>query len=205
MTGIAKLKAAEGLLLNATEISNQLRHLADTEIDSDSFAVVTESYNGREVEFERPITDLAIDAAGVLDGLMAALEAMQRANAAQDDHINQQQDRIDKLEKGHQEAAKQINSWRRIAKENIAEREKDIAALDEARKRIAELEACHSKLRETMAAIHNTITGGGAYTPLAAILNASKRAYEESAAVAGINLETGGTREDDKASKKSSR
>lgn len=57
--------------------------------------------------------------------------------------------------------------------------------LDEAEKRIAELEASHNNLREAMAGIHNTIAGGGAYTPLAAILNASKRAYEESAAAAG--------------------
>ncbi|HIC2943115.1 TPA: ead/Ea22-like family protein, partial [Klebsiella pneumoniae] len=69
--------------------------------------------------------------------LVEALEKAQRANAAQDDHINQQQDRIDQLEKGHQEAAKQINSWRRMAKQNIAEREKDIAELDAARQRIA--------------------------------------------------------------------
>ncbi|MFZ5401530.1 hypothetical protein ACOY97_02360 [Enterobacter asburiae] len=54
-----------------------------------------------------------------------------------------------------------------------------------AEKRIAELEASHRNLREAMAGIHNTITGGGAHTPLAAILNASKRAYEESAAAAG--------------------
>ncbi len=73
--------------------------------------------------------------------LVGALEKAQRANAAQDDHINQQQDRIDQLEKGHQEAAKQINSWRRMAKQNIAEREKDIAELDAARQRIAELES----------------------------------------------------------------
>lgn len=52
-------------------------------------------------------------------------------------------------------------------------------------KRIAVLEASHSNLREAMAGIHNTITGGGAYTPLAAIMNASKRAYEESASAAG--------------------
>ncbi|MCK7006388.1 hypothetical protein [Enterobacter kobei] len=57
--------------------------------------------------------------------------------------------------------------------------------LEAAEKRIAELEASHRNLRETMAGIHNTIRGGGAYTPLAAILNASKRAYEESAAAAG--------------------
>lgn len=63
-----------------------------------------------------------------------------------------------------------------------------LALLDELEakdKRIAELEVSHGNLREAMAAIHNTITGGGAYTPLAAILNASKRAYEESAAAAG--------------------
>ncbi|BCT18497.1 TPA: ead/Ea22-like family protein [Enterobacter asburiae] len=59
------------------------------------------------------------------------------------------------------------------------------AKLEAAEKRIAELEASHRNLREAMAGIHNTITGGGAYTPLAAILNASKRAYEESAAAAG--------------------
>ena len=60
-----------------------------------------------------------------------------------------------------------------------------VKALEAAEKRIAELEASHSKLREEMAGIHNTITGGGAHTPLAAILNASKRAYEESYAAAG--------------------
>ncbi|ELX8458764.1 hypothetical protein MXU14_00490 [Klebsiella pneumoniae] len=78
--------------------------------------------------------------------LVEALEKAQCANAAQDDHINQQQDRIDQLEKGHQEAAKQINSWRRMAKQNIAEREKDIAELDAARQRIAELESRTVKL-----------------------------------------------------------
>ncbi|EAV4639132.1 ead/Ea22-like family protein [Salmonella enterica] len=49
--------------------------------------------------------------------------------------------RIAELEKGHQEAAKQINSWRRLAKQNIAERGKDISELKAARQRIAELEA----------------------------------------------------------------
>lgn len=60
-----------------------------------------------------------------------------------------------------------------------------VNALEAAENRIAELSASHGKLREAMAGIHNTISGGGAYTPLAAILNASKRAYEESAAAAG--------------------
>lgn len=86
--------------------------------------------------------------------LVEALEKAQRANAAQDDHINQQQDRIDQLEKGHQEAAKQINSWRRMAKQNIAEREKDIAELDAARQRIAELESRTVKLPKPISVLH---------------------------------------------------
>lgn len=64
-----------------------------------------------------------------------------------------------------------------------------LALLDELEakdKRIAELSASHSKLRDTMAGIHNTIRMDGGYTPLAAILNAAKRAYEESASAAGI-------------------
>ena len=44
------------------------------------------------------------------------------------------------------------------------------------------------KLRDTMAGIHNTIRMDGGYTPLAAILNAAKRAYEESASAAGIRI-----------------
>ncbi|HII3479016.1 TPA: ead/Ea22-like family protein [Citrobacter braakii] len=60
--------------------------------------------------------------------------------------------------------------------------------LEAAEKRIDELSASHSKLRDTIAAIHNTIRMDGGYTPLAAILNAAKRAYEESASTAGIGV-----------------
>ncbi|HBN0730524.1 TPA: ead/Ea22-like family protein [Escherichia coli] len=60
--------------------------------------------------------------------------------------------------------------------------------LEAAEKRIAELSASHRKLRNTMAGIHNTIRMDGGYTPLAAILNAAKRAYEESASAAGIRI-----------------
>ncbi len=60
--------------------------------------------------------------------------------------------------------------------------------LEAAEKRIAELNESHSKLRDTMATIHNTIRMDGGYTPLTAILNAAKRAYEESATAAGIGV-----------------
>ncbi|MEH4801300.1 ead/Ea22-like family protein [Atlantibacter hermannii] len=55
-------------------------------------------------------------------------------------------------------------------------------------KRIAKLEARHTKLRDRMAAIHNTIRLDGAGTSLSGLLSASKRAWEESAPDAGINL-----------------
>ena len=60
--------------------------------------------------------------------------------------------------------------------------------LEAAEKRIDELSASHSKLCDTIAAIHNTIRMDGGYTPLAAILNAAKSAYEESASTAGIGV-----------------
>ncbi|MDA8500704.1 ead/Ea22-like family protein [Citrobacter sp. Igbk 17] len=61
-------------------------------------------------------------------------------------------------------------------------------ALEAAETCIAELSASNSKLRDTMAGIHNTIRIDGGYTPLAAILNAAKRAHEESAIAAGIGV-----------------
>lgn len=72
------------------------------------------------------------------------LEAAEKRNAEQREYyegvIADGSKRIAELEKGHQEAAKQINSWRRLAKQNIAERGKDISELEAARQRIAELE-----------------------------------------------------------------
>lgn len=64
-----------------------------------------------------------------------------------------------------------------------------VEALEAALMRNAELEASHCKLRETLAGIHNTIRTDGSYTPLAAILNAVKRAHEESAALVGVAVE----------------
>lgn len=66
--------------------------------------------------------------------------------------------------------------------------ESEIDRAEAAERRIAELSASHSKLRDTMATIHNTIRMDGGYTPLAAILNAAKRAHEESAIAAIIGV-----------------
>ncbi|EGI5857474.1 ead/Ea22-like family protein [Salmonella enterica subsp. enterica serovar Madelia] len=73
------------------------------------------------------------------------LDAEEKRNAEQREYyegvIADGSKRIAELEKGHQEAAKQINSWRRLAKQNIAERGKDISELEAARQRIAEQSA----------------------------------------------------------------
>ncbi|HFG5498295.1 TPA: ead/Ea22-like family protein [Salmonella enterica subsp. enterica serovar Havana] len=69
------------------------------------------------------------------------IKALESRNRRLDGIIDTAEKRIAELEKGHQEAAKQINSWRRLAKQNIAERGKDISELEAARQRIAELEA----------------------------------------------------------------
>ena len=66
-----------------------------------------------------------------------------------------------------------------------------LALLDElesAEKRIAELSASQSKLREGMAAIYNAICENGASTSLSAILTFVKRSREESATAAGIGV-----------------
>ncbi|MEB1142116.1 ead/Ea22-like family protein [Citrobacter freundii] len=80
----------------------------------------------------------------------------------------------------------------RAAEKRIAETSQRnselVAKIEPMDRRIAELSASHSKLRDTMATIHNTIRMDGGYTPLAAILNATKRAHEESAIAAGIGV-----------------
>ncbi len=58
-------------------------------------------------------------------------------------------------------------------------------------RRVAELEASHAKLRERMAAIHNTIRLDGAGTSLSGLLSASKTAWDESA-LSGIKCEVKG-------------
>ncbi|EGI5590783.1 hypothetical protein UJ88_004596 [Salmonella enterica subsp. enterica serovar Butantan] len=47
---------------NTFDIANQLYELANNEIECDLFAVTSTNENGTEIEFERPITDLALEA-----------------------------------------------------------------------------------------------------------------------------------------------
>lgn len=63
------------LIENGQLVADTLRHLANNEIDSDYFAIVSASENGTEIEHELVITDYALQAAGTVDELVKALEA----------------------------------------------------------------------------------------------------------------------------------
>lgn len=76
VTDITELAQSHELLIaNGQQTADLLRHLADNEIDSDYFAVVSEceSY-GKETDAELSITEFALRAAGYVDELVEALE-----------------------------------------------------------------------------------------------------------------------------------
>ncbi|HHL1339814.1 TPA: hypothetical protein ACQ3CY_000695 [Klebsiella pneumoniae] len=84
MTDITELAQRNELLIaNGQQTADLLRHLADNEIDSDYFAVVSEceSY-GKETDAELSITEFALRAAGYVDALVEELEKAQAENTA---------------------------------------------------------------------------------------------------------------------------
>ncbi|HBR0402940.1 TPA: hypothetical protein L9G59_004481 [Klebsiella pneumoniae] len=91
-TDITELAQRNELLIaNGQQTADLLRHLADNEIDSDYFAVVSEceSY-GKETDAELSITEFAIRAAGYVDALVEALEkAQQRIDELENDEVRQ--------------------------------------------------------------------------------------------------------------------
>ncbi|HBU7416187.1 TPA: hypothetical protein MDN85_003494 [Klebsiella pneumoniae] len=83
-TDITELAQSHELLIaNGQQTADLLRHLADNEIDSDYFAVVSECEGyGKETDAELSITEFALRAAGYVDALVEALEEEQAENAA---------------------------------------------------------------------------------------------------------------------------
>lgn len=119
MSNIDK-RETELLIENGVLVADTLRHLAYNEIDSDYFAVCHTNENGTEIECELAITDYARQAAGTVDELVKALEAVQTVSAA----------RLVAIDTTHK----------------MFQRERDRA--EKAEKRIAELEAREVKLPE---------------------------------------------------------
>ncbi len=78
-TEITELAQSHELLIaNGQQTADLLRHLADNEIDSDYFSVVSEceSY-GKETDAELSITEFALRASVYVDALVEALEKAQ--------------------------------------------------------------------------------------------------------------------------------
>jgi hypothetical protein len=71
----------EALQLEAETLSGLMMQLAENEIDSDSFAVMSDlGENGTEHECDLPITETALRASAVIDQLLAALEEKDQAH-----------------------------------------------------------------------------------------------------------------------------
>ena len=63
------------LMVNALETAKQLRELQESSVSEAIFESIVESENGKEIQFERPISDLAFAASWQMEKLVEALEA----------------------------------------------------------------------------------------------------------------------------------
>lgn len=69
------------LMANALETAKQLRELQESPVAEAIFESVVENENGKEIQFERPISDLAFAATWQLEKLAEALESAEKQNA----------------------------------------------------------------------------------------------------------------------------
>ncbi|HFX6758049.1 CDK5 domain-containing protein [Klebsiella variicola] len=128
MTDITELAQSHELLIaNGQQTADLLRHLADNEIDSDYFAVVSEceSY-GKETDAELSITEFALRAAGYVDALVEALEkakGMETYWKTQcrgiTDHCEQLQAHIAELEESHAQVIQSRDHYKRMSEEGL--------------------------------------------------------------------------------------
>ncbi|OJB95756.1 hypothetical protein AXW59_07375 [Yersinia ruckeri] len=111
---------------NAELAADLLRHMADNEIDSDYFAVVTDSPNcGREVQSEHKVTDAALMAAGIIDALLAKLEAAEKERS--------------RLDKRNADLSSTMERWAVERAENAQEIADLLAKLEAAEKELFDL------------------------------------------------------------------
>ncbi|HDT3081160.1 TPA: hypothetical protein QHM55_001721 [Klebsiella aerogenes] len=130
MTGITELAQRNELLIaNGQQIADLLRHLADNEIDSDYFAVVSEceSY-GKETDAELSITEFALRAAGYVDALVEALEKAQQQiielqqGCENDPHVHEiidLKERIAELEESHAQVIHARDHYKALWRESL--------------------------------------------------------------------------------------
>lgn len=76
------------LIENGQLVADTLRHLANNEIDSDYFAITSTNENGTEIDHEMAITDYALQAAGIVEELVYALESAEKRIAELESALN---------------------------------------------------------------------------------------------------------------------
>ena len=69
------------LIANALETAKQLRELQESPVADAIFESIIENENGKEIQFERPISDLAFAAFWQMEKLVDALEAVKQDSA----------------------------------------------------------------------------------------------------------------------------
>ncbi|MGE2466952.1 ead/Ea22-like family protein [Klebsiella michiganensis] len=138
-TDITELaQRTDSLMDNALETAKQLRELSASSVAEAIFESIVENENGKEIQFERPISDLAYAAFLQLERLVEALEKAQQERENWHTSFDNERFRADKL-KAHidemtEEQTASINELSRII-------QKEVKAKREAEKRIAELES----------------------------------------------------------------
>lgn len=91
---------------------------------------------------------------------------------------------------GGAELVEALEKAQQYAKERDAENQELMLTVGRLRVERENLECSHNKLRESMAAIHNTVRLDGVNTRLSTILSASKHAYDESSTVSALESRT---------------
>lgn len=145
-------KAQELLIQNGQLVADTLRHLADNEIDSDYFAITSTNENGTETECELVITEYARHAAGTVDELVKALEALEELVELQRFKLERQAEDLHQaksLESIHREkryeAEREFSSYKERAESNTRRLAQEVCRLED------ELQAAEKRLSEITA------------------------------------------------------
>ncbi|MFJ5852879.1 hypothetical protein ACIQCT_08075 [Enterobacter cancerogenus] len=77
------------LIANALETAKQLRELQESPVADAIFESIVENENGKEIQFERPISDLAYAAFLQIERLIEALEAAEKRNTELNEALKQ--------------------------------------------------------------------------------------------------------------------
>ncbi|WP_225903487.1 hypothetical protein [Enterobacter oligotrophicus] len=124
------------LIANALETAKQLRELQESPVAEAIFESIVENENGKEIQFERPISDLAFAATWQLERLVEAMESAEQQNAANFQIKARLCRESNSLHDRLREAEKRIAELERSETQLIDERDNAESALNDAYKAV---------------------------------------------------------------------